>query len=327
MLNPSVAAPGDPAQFISEFPITIDWEWPILAYLHAFRTEGFSFDGGAFYDLAVQVFNLPGDRLVEEAFAVFFPGPVNDAATQFVDAVNAHPSYDGLPQPTTANPAPEVADVDLRPCSGRRRRASSSTCSCSTPTTIRRRSTQVALLFGRVLGENVIDHLKKILIPKIDATLQLSAAIEFPRDVLVPLDATGNPDPDPAKKSMLVFTTAGASFQFSTEGGFGYSDELEATLTPSQIGNTGLKIAIEKAKLDLSRDKNIPEADQDGRPPDFVGVFITKATITLPAIPQSGRRRIDGADLRRESPGRYRRHLGHHRLACHRSQPIPRPPW
>ena len=283
VLNPSVGAPGDPAQFISEFPITIDWEWPILAYLHAFRTEGFSFDGGAFYDLAVQVFNLPGDRLVEESLAVFFPGPVNAAATLFVDAVNAHPSYDGLPQAVTANPAGEIA-------------ASIASVLGVTPARVifdvfvfdagddSVSLDRVAVLFGRVLGENVLDHLKRILIPKIEATLQLSAAIEFPRDVLVPLDAGGNPDSDPAKKSLLVFTTSGASFRFSTEGGFGYSDELEATLTPSQIGSTGLKIEIEKAKLDLSRDRNIAEADLDGRPPDFVGVFITKAAITLPAF-------------------------------------------
>lgn len=281
VLNPSVAAPGDPAQFVSEFPITIDWEWPVLAYLHAFRTEGFSFDGGAFYDLAVQVFNVPGDRLVEEAFAVFFPGQVSAAATQFVDAVNAHPAYDGLPHATTANPAAEVAGAISSVLGQTPARvifdvfvfdANDDAASLE----------QVGLLFGRVLGENVLDHLKKILIPKIEATLQLSAAVEFPRDVLVPLDASGNPDP--ANKSMLVFTTSGASFKFSTEGGFGYGDELEAMLTPSQIGNTGLKIAIEKAKLDLSRDKNIPEADQDGRPSDFVGVFVTKATVTLPAF-------------------------------------------
>jgi hypothetical protein len=283
VLNPSVAAPGDPAEFVSEFPLTIDWEWPILAYLHAFRTEGFSYDGGAFYDLAVQVFNLPGDRLVEEAFAVFFPGPTADAAMQFVDAVNAHPSYSGLPYATSANLAAEVA-------------ASIAGMLGQTPARVifevfifdsgddSASLGRVAELFGRVVGGNALDHLKKILIPKVEATLQLSAALEFPRDVLVPLDSGGNPDPDPAKKSLLVFTTAGASFRFSTEGGFGYSDELEATLTPSQIGNTGLGITIEKAKLDLSRDRNIAEADLDGRPPDFVGVFVTKATITLPAF-------------------------------------------
>jgi hypothetical protein len=281
VLNPSVSAPGDPTQFISEFPVTIDWEWPILAYIHAFKTEGFSFDGGAFYELGVQVFNLPGDRLVEEALKVFFPGPSDEAATRLVDAINAHPSYDAVPHATGANPALEIANAIV-------------TVTGQTPAHVifdvfvfdanddSVSLEKVGILFGRVLGGNALDHLKKLLIPKIDATLGLSAAIEFPRDVFVPLDASGNPDPDPNAKSMLVFSTAGATLQFSTEKGFGYSDELEATLTPSQIGNTGLKITIEKAKLDLSRERNIPEADEDGRPQDFIGVFITKATITLP---------------------------------------------
>jgi hypothetical protein len=278
VLNPSHTDPSA----ISEFPITVDWEWPILGYIHRFRTEGFSFDGGAFYDIATEIFNLPPNRLVEEAFEVFYPGPVANAATSFVNAVNAHPSYAGmLPQPTSSDPATETAN-------------NISSLLSTTPARVifevfvmdqgndSVTLDRVGLLFARVLGENVLDFLLKIITPKVRASLQVSAGIEFPREMLVPLLSNGEADPDTNHKSMLVFTTSGASLTFSTDAGFGYSDELEATLTPSQIGNTGLKISIEKAKLDLSKTKNIAEADADGRPVDFVGVYITKATISLP---------------------------------------------
>ena len=277
VLNPSHSAPGQ----ISEFPVTLEYEWPILAYLHRFRTEGFSFDGGAFYEIATQIFNLPGGRLVEEAFEIFYPGPT--AATQFVNAVNAHPSYSitPLPLPAGADPAAETANNISSLLNTTPARVIFEVFvfeSGDDSVTLDR----VALLFSRVLGENVLDFLLKIITPNIKASLMLSAGIEFPRDVLVPLLGTGEPDPDATHKSVLIFTTSGATFNFSTDEGFGYSDELEATLTPSQIGNTGLKITIEKAKLDLSKTKNIQEADADGRPADFVGVYITKASITLP---------------------------------------------
>ena len=70
---------------------------------------------------------------------------------------------------------------------------------------------------------------------------------------------------------------------FSTESGIGFNENFTAELNfPSQIGNTGLIIDLDNAKLDISRQKNIPEANLDGRPNDFVGVYIEQASITLP---------------------------------------------
>ncbi len=115
--------------------------------------------------------------------------------------------------------------------------------------------------------------------PRVHATLKIGAALRFPRNVLMPLK-NGKPDPDPTAFSRLTFDAG--RFSFSTESGIGYDETLTANLTPSQIGESGFAIEVKKARLDLSRTKNIPEATADGRPDDFIGVFIEKAVITLP---------------------------------------------
>ena len=48
------------------------------------------------------------------------------------------------------------------------------------------------------------------------------------------------------------------------------------------IGKTGLTIGFSNMKLDLSRTTNIAEADADGRPVDFMGVYAEEAFIGLP---------------------------------------------
>ena len=47
----------------------------------------------------------------------------------------------------------------------------------------------------------------------------------------------------------------------------------------AQIGNTGIQIGFTYARLDLSKNSNIPEADAAGYGPDFVGAYIQEASI------------------------------------------------
>ncbi|MCX6185688.1 MAG: hypothetical protein NTU43_01665, partial [Bacteroidetes bacterium] len=67
---------------------------------------------------------------------------------------------------------------------------------------------------------------------------------------------------------------------------FGFNENIDVTFPSAyplaQIGNTGIRIGFTNAKLDFSRDSNIPEADADGRPKDFIGVYVQEATIGLP---------------------------------------------
>lgn len=61
ILNPS----HDPlTQDISEFPITLSYEWGILSYLRSFNLANFSFNGAAFFDLATRILGISETNLI-----------------------------------------------------------------------------------------------------------------------------------------------------------------------------------------------------------------------------------------------------------------------
>lgn len=204
------------------------------------------------------------------------PNPVD----QFIDDVNAEYGT-SIPHPTAADPLEEAIDaIDTELGDG----ASVAVFAVYVLDDLDLEATEERLeqLFAPFFGGSLKAYFLKLIVPKIDASLVIGAGVRFPRNVLLPLDAIGgDPLPEPAR-SMLTFDAG--SFFFSTERGIGYDETLTAALTPSQIGSTGFEIAVSGAKLDVSRTTNIPEATADGRPEDFVGVFIEEAAIKLPAF-------------------------------------------
>jgi hypothetical protein len=145
-------------------------------------------------------------------------------------------------------------------------------------------------LFKTWLKDITAEQIKELLIPQFRVELQgIKMALEFPRNWLVPLieDLPTNPgifieDPDLNKQSALEFTIG--SLQYSTKTGFQFEDQSSWDFQRSQIGNTGFQLEFHGMKVDLSRTTNIPEATADGRPVDFIGVFIQDATVQLPAL-------------------------------------------
>ncbi|MBN2683504.1 MAG: hypothetical protein JXR58_13500 [Bacteroidales bacterium] len=125
--------------------------------------------------------------------------------------------------------------------------------------------------------------LLSLLLPDFSITIEnASVGLEFPRSVLTPVDpATGEIINNPNVKSVMSFEVG--SFGFSTIFGLDFPDqEFEVLLTPSIITKGGFSLYVENIKIDLSRKDNIPEAIQDGRPVDFVGVFAERITLGLP---------------------------------------------
>lgn len=136
-------------------------------------------------------------------------------------------------------------------------------------------------LFSYDLGNDSITLAKELLIPKISASLELSAGLEIPRSVLIPVKANGELEEDESIKTVLLFEAG--ELTFSSDGGFGFDEFLSlsfpAAHPKAQIGNTGLVIGFTNAKLDVSRTSNIPEADAAGYPTDFVGLYVQEASI------------------------------------------------
>lgn len=273
ILNPS----HDPsAPDISEFPIIVSYEWGILAYLRSFNLSNFSFKGADIFDLATRVLGITESNLISHALSVFGIS-IND----FVDDLNTFYGTT-IPHPTSSEPIQEV--VGLINSEPSLEDAGVIVFAIYILDGLSDGNTRTNLnnFFSGFFGPSTEEFIKDLVTPKINASLELGVGLEFPRNILVPLDGIGGePIPDETIKSTLVFDAA--TFSYSSVTGIGYDLQLVANLShPSQIGNTGFEIDFSGAKLDISRTENIPEATADGRPDDFVGVYIQEATIKLP---------------------------------------------
>lgn len=269
-------------------PVTLNYNWPVLGLIKNFSMQGFSYGPEAIQQLLGQSIQPSDSDRIQSAVQSFEGGTDYSNYTSFVDKINGHYTLTGLdivPYPDNGDSLSMTEDI----------RSAIEANSNITDTveelinaiyihstdadTFNRNLDQFA---QNINGESIEAYLKKTLIPQIDASLELSLGLSFPRNILTPLDAPGgNPLPD-TEFSILVFDAG--TLLFSTQNGIGFKEEMTLNLNhPSQIGNTGIGIAFTGAKLDLSRTKNIPEADADGRPVDFIGVYIEDVDITLPA--------------------------------------------
>lgn len=276
VLNPDEDGDSD----ISSFPISLQYQWEMLAYLRAFKAQNFAFTPQAFYELGLQIFKLSDGEVIAHIINEFMePGNgVQVKFDQLVADINAmYPSANldlPLGQPPTANllagliranegipdTVPTVmfslyiAEIDLDAT---------------------RQNLQH--FYQIVMPSGIEDYIRRLITPRVRATLTLSAGIEFPTTILQPVLADGTPIPD----RKTVFRFIEATFYADTQGGIGSEIELAGSLMPqySQIGRTGFLIEFDRAKLDISRKRNIPEADLAGYDPDFVGLYVGRASV------------------------------------------------
>lgn len=317
VLNPDFVTGGT-----SNFPMVVSYHWPALKYLNNFDLQGFDFSLRGFFDLVVDI----SGSSEAELLLSFIHGYFNDEDTlaapiqQFVDAFNAahvppqpliplasedqqEVVADLLVQLVSNGNAFDVLDIIFADYIG-------------TATDLDTLFANLRQAFRALLGHFTVDDLKRFLLPKFSARLSsLNIALEFPRTWLQPVDSNNEVIPVPLK-SMLSYDVG--AFLFSTESGFDFEGIGTFSFTRSQIGNTGLIVAFSGIKLDLKTDSNIPEADADGRSPDFRGVYVASASVTLPAKwfkdPDGTNAEVRGQDLLIGSGGGISGTLGLHAL-------------
>lgn len=283
---------------ISSFPITIDYEWQILAYLRDFNLDGFDFSPQQFFEIALRVLNISEEQAIAH-FINTFTVPADPDTTpieQFAVDINEFNSGINLLTPTQETTITEIV-TDIYTQSQKY----ATLISFSTyilKEGIEETWEHLKTFFRSLLPQDIEEYIKDILLPKARATLTLSAGIEFPRKILQPVyDVNGinplNPTDTgegltviPANEQgapRVVLSFAEALFYADTTQGLGYQmDVVLNTNMPAMIGNTGLIIELKNLKVDLSNTQNIPEADRDGRPASFQGVYAQYAAITLP---------------------------------------------
>jgi len=262
-------------------PVSLTSQFGIKRYRKNFKLETFSYTPEAFLELAFSIFNLTDKNLIILTSSKFItdPDPLNALATTL------HDDY-GMNITLPVNSDPEIAIDEIAAAAnntmGFNLKNSIIVEYIIDPSNINNSLKNVEKLFFIATGGDTIEKIKDLFIPKVSARLLLEPGIEFPREVLIPVDDTTH-EPLPTGNTALLF--AQSEFTFSTQGGIGFDTDIALTLTPqlSQIGNTGLLIGFTGAKLDLSKNTNIPEASADGRSDDFIGVFVQSAEILLPA--------------------------------------------
>lgn len=291
LLNPDLT--GHDAS-ISSFPITLEYQWEILAFLKSFNLQEFSFSLDDFYDLGLKVFRITDDQVMAHIIN-YFVVPINNQTTKFQQFVTDFNTFKAVNYPSSADlvlPAtPSIATLiqgikDLQIHDKKLSLLLFGLYILDTDLNVTKNKLQQ--FYNSIVPEGIEAYIKKLIIPKAKATLALSAAIEFPRTILKPVNSDGTnfagTTADPNPKAKFVF--AQAQLYADTESGIGYQVELGGSLFPSSfvaIGNTGILLQIDTLKIDLSKKTNIPEADADGRPADFIGVYARAISVTLPS--------------------------------------------
>ena len=250
---------------ISSFPVTVEYQWLILAYLRNFDLDNFSFSARDFYELGLDILNVSEEEVLQIIINKFVI-PINPSFSsleQFVNDINSKLNLN-IPVPTSDNKLKElvlsIQEQSIDPTS-----IVSFLAYLIDETDLQASLNNVKSFFKALIPEDIEDYVKNIITPKARVTLALTAAIEFPKTVLKPVNESGADWPDPGIKTQFRF--AQALLYADTQQGFGYQMELGGTLFPryAEIGKTGMILEIQSLKLDLSKTSNIAEAEADGR--------------------------------------------------------------
>ena len=285
---------------ISSFPVRLEYQWQILGFLKSFNLEGFSFTLDEFYKVGLQVFKIDESQVVAHILNFFvetpsasvssfdqleadinqafpdanFTMPENATVNDVVTAINNNGSFESVAEVLFAvyiyNPDISISKKNLQS------------------------------FFNMMVPNGIEAYIKKLITPTARAAFDLSAGLQFPRTMLQPVYGPNGENPfgdavaadqafnvipatdeDGNPKVLLKFGQA--TFYADTQQGLGYAvDFTISTNAYAQVGNTGIIVYLDNLKLDLSKKSNIAEADADGRPADFMGVYAEELDVFLP---------------------------------------------
>ncbi|SUX48217.1 hypothetical protein [Chryseobacterium indoltheticum] len=263
----------------SSFPITLYWNWEVLRFIKYFKTNQLSFSIQDLFDVGLMVFDVSEISALRIATDLLItPNTFQSNFQQLVQDINILYGSNIIIDDYTSNKyqllISEIGDLNqsVLPTVFGLYILSSNNLTLA--------KQKLNLFYSAFVPGDFESFIKELILPKIRATLTLTAAIEFPPNILKPVDINGVEIPNIKTK----FLFAQADFYADTDSGFGYQMELAGSLTPTyaSVGNTGLILQIESLKVDLSKTSNIAEADLDGRPSDFIGVYARAISVTFP---------------------------------------------
>lgn len=308
VVNPSHTPGGT-----SEIPITIAFSWPILSVIRDFDLDSFDFSIRAMFDLVLEFSGATEEEvLVSLVNNIYYPeedgnSPIS-AFKFFIDDFNTNnsPATD-LVFPNTEDEFEAAEEILIQLSSNGNSYNIIEvifTDYLTSDDSYGDVGTKLERIFSDIFGSVNTETISRIVLPYFSGSINnLTIALEFPKNILKPLNNNGEVIED--EKSKLEFSVG--AFRFNTESGFSFENASSLSLYPttSQIGNTGLTVGFTGARLDLNDRRNIPEADADGRDVAFKGVFIQSATIGIPWIKDSNGNNLEiaGTNLLLGNPG------------------------
>ncbi|HKX87296.1 MAG TPA: hypothetical protein VJL37_11540 [Flavobacterium sp.] len=287
VLNPDES--GDPDFNISAFPVTVEYQWKILAYLRSFDLDNFSFTPQEFFELGLIILNVSEEQALAH-FINTFTVPDNENILPLEQFVN-----DLQESNTELANLGIVINIDTKlkevvQAINQHTQKYATLYAFGTyllQNDLNDTKKKLGEFFKKFIPDDIESYIKDILVPKAKVTLTVSAAIEFPRNILYPYKQNGAIwEREPEGSGVLSRFYFGKILLYAdTQKGIGYNMDLVGDLAPqySEIGNTGLLLQLQKLKIDISDKVNIPEADADGRPTDFRGVYADALSVTLPS--------------------------------------------
>lgn len=281
LLNPSAdAAKG------TEIPVSLSYSWEILRYLGGVDLTRFDDSARSFFELLLAIAGVSYSEVTREIIETLEGGSIAAFITRF----NAsHPAAQFTEVPETTLEAFVEQFVDW--LEGKALDIIDVLAGVYLPAADPQTSIAVLeRLFSTWLGVLSIERIRRMLVPEVSASVDaITIGIRFPAALLREVDANGDPIDDPGNPGVSKGTLATvdvAAARYSTARGleFDVQDSLTVNFPRSEILGTGLLLSVTGMKVDISRTTNIPEALADGRPADFVGIYITEGSVTLPAF-------------------------------------------
>lgn len=270
--------------------VGLSYELAILKYSKRFKSASFAEVAQIFYDIFIDMTGVNERELLFELITTIIddPNPVNRFVTSYNSVypsnqiaytpdVNVDPFQEIITKITAVNVDPYEAVLNVL---------------LLFPSSSETVFSQLKRLFNRWISLLTYEDFKKLIFPKIGFEINdLNVALQFPRTVFIPVATPtynsdppvelGEPLPEPYQ-TLLRFNIG--SMSFSTENGYVFTGENSFSFQKSMILGTKFTLELTNLKLDLSRTRNIPEATADGRPDDFIGVYIMDGTVGFPTF-------------------------------------------
>lgn len=266
---------------------SIRFAWPILRYLRNVDFSDFDFSMGFFERVLAAAVTITGPEFLAAALESFYGNPVSTSdVTDLVNDLNQNlsiPTPDQLTDPTSPTVEERIADLTDQIETNAYLAGQDLDLQRAIFHGVVEQQTivEVALvrLYYRWIGHDPIQFVLDLIEPQIYASLAVALSLEFPEEILTPVD---DQTLEPIDGQKATLSAGQGEVIFSSESGITFEASGSLTMPLCRIGNSDFYLKIDKAKLDLSTTSNLAGAGEYGLPNSFVGAHIQEVEFHFP---------------------------------------------